>query len=312
MKDLGPIKKYLGISFEQVPKGIFLHQKDYATSILRDFGMQDCKTSPIPLLEGLVLVKDTHSPPVNSSYYYKLVGKLIFLTITRIDLAYAVSRVSSFMAKPQQAHLDAVLHILRYIKGTLDHGILYKAGAPIKVSGFTNADWGSCPDTRRSMGAYVFTLAGGPISWQSKKQLTVSRSSIESEYRALNDGAQDAVWLHRLLTELQVVHTPPSSALFSFSLLLRSFSITLFCDNQGAMKLSHNPIFHARSKHIEIHYHFIRERILAREIRLEYIRTHDQPADALTKPLGKLKFMGHRNTLGIHSLLDLSLKKTSI
>jgi hypothetical protein len=143
MKDLGHIKKYLGISFEQVPKDLFLHQKDYATSILHDFGMQDCKASPIPLPKGLVLVKDTHSPPINSSYYCKLVGKLIFLTITRIDLAYAVSRVSSFMAKPQHPHLDAALHI----KGTLDHGILYKAGALVKVSGFTDVDWGSCPDT---------------------------------------------------------------------------------------------------------------------------------------------------------------------
>jgi hypothetical protein len=151
--------------------------------------MQYYKASPIPLLERLVLVKDMHSAPINSSYYCKLVGKLIFLTIIRIDLAYIVSKVSSFMAKPQQAHLDAGLYILRYIKGTLDHGILYKVGAPVKVSRFTDTDWRSCPDTRRSMGAYVFTLAGGPISWQSKKQLTISRSSTESEYRALRDGA---------------------------------------------------------------------------------------------------------------------------
>jgi hypothetical protein len=316
MKDLGHIKKYLGISFEQVPKSIFLYQKDYATSILRDFGIQDCKASPIPLPEGLVLVKDTHSPPINSSYYCKLVGKLTFLTITRIDLAYVVSRVSNFMAKPQQAHLDATLHILRYIKGTLDHGILYKARVPIKVSRFTDVDWGSYPDTRRSIGAYVFILVGGLISWQSKKQLTVFRSSTESEYHALSDGAQEANWLHQLLTEFQVVHTPLSFALsHSFSSLNHSppsFSITLFCDNQGDMKLSHNPIFHLRSKHIEIHYHFIRERILTGEIRLENIRTHDQPPDALTKPLEKLKFMRHRNTLGIQSLLDLSLKKTSV
>ena len=101
MKYLSHIKKYLGISFEQVPKGIFLHQKDYATSILCDFGMQDCKGSPIPLPKGLVLVKDMHSPPINSSYYYKLVAKLIFLTIIRIDLAYVVSKVSNFMAKLQ-------------------------------------------------------------------------------------------------------------------------------------------------------------------------------------------------------------------
>ena len=165
------------------------------------------------------------------------------------------------------------------------------------------------------MGAYVFILAGSPISWQNKKQLTMSRSSIELEYRALSDGAQEAVWLHQLLTKLQVVHTSLSSTLSSFSPLTYSppsFSITLFCNNQGAMKLSHNLVFHVRSKHVEIHYHFISERILAREIRLEYIHIHDQLADALTKPLGKFKFMRHRNTLCIHSLLDLSTKKTYV
>jgi hypothetical protein len=163
------------------------------------------------------------------------------------------------------------------------------------------------------MGTYVFTLASGPISWQSRKQLTVSRNSTESEYCALSDGAQKAVWLHQLFIELQVVYTPLSYALSSFSPLKHSppsFSITLFYDNQGTMKLSHNPVFHARSKHIEIHYHFIRERILAREIRLEYIRTHDQPIDALIKPLGKLKLMEHRNILGI-SLTSLSRKLLS-
>jgi hypothetical protein len=105
------------------------------------------------------------------------VEKLIFWTITCIDIAHAVSRVSSFMAHPQQAHLEAAMHILRYIRGTLDHDILYQAGANIKVSSFIDTSCGSCLDTRRSMGGFVFTLAGGPINWQSMKQLTVSKSS---------------------------------------------------------------------------------------------------------------------------------------
>jgi hypothetical protein len=293
----------MGISFENVPPGIFLHQRDYALSILTDFGMAQCKSAPSPLPEGLVLVINMDSPYVDSTHYCKLVGKLIFLTITRPDLAYVVSRVSSYMANPQQTHLDAAKHILRYIHGTIDHGILYRAGSPLEAIGFTDADWGSCPETRRSMGAYIFTLAGGSISWQSKRQITISRSSTESEYRTLSDGAQEAVWLHRLLIELQV--TPPKLSSSSSPILHTTYSIKIFCDNQGALKLSHNPVFHARSKHIEIYYHFIRERILGGEIQLHYIHTNEQPADALTKPLGRVKFQKHRIALGMHSLTHL-------
>jgi hypothetical protein len=226
MTDLGMVKRYLGISFKNVPPGIFLHQCDYALSILTDFGMAQCKSAPSPLPEGLVLVTNMDSPYVDSTYYCKLVGKLIFLTITRPDLAYAVSRVSSYMANPQQTHLDAAKYILHYIHGTINHGILYRAGSPLEAIGFTDVDWGSCPETRRSMGAYIFTLAGGPISWQSKRQITVSRSSTESEYCALSDGAQEAVWLHRLLIELHV--TPPKLSSSSSPILHTTHSIKIF------------------------------------------------------------------------------------
>jgi hypothetical protein len=307
MTDLGIIKRYLGISFDTVPLGTFLHQRDYKLSILTDFGMEHCKSAPSPLPEGLVLVTNMASPYVDSTHYYKLVGKLIFLTITRPDLAYAVSCVSSYMANPQQTHLDAAKHILRYLRGNLDHDILYRAGSPLEAIGFTDADWGSCPETRRSMGAYIFTFTGGPITWQSKPQLTVSRSSTKSEYRALNDDAQEAVWLHQLLLKLQVMPSPSSSTFFHAS--HPQPNIKLFCDNQGALKLSHNPVFHARSKHIEIHYHFIRERVLEGEIQLHYIHTNEQPADALTKPLGRIKFHKHRTALGMYSLTSLKSQK---
>ena len=265
--------------------------------------MQDCRPATTPLPEGQILVADMKSPTIDKTHYCKLVGKLIFLTVTRPDLAYAVSRLSSYMSLPHNAHLEAAKHVLRYIQGTIDLGILYNSNATPTISGYADADWGSCTETRRSMGAYIFTMAGGSITWQSKRQPTVSRSSTESEYRALSDAAQEAVWLHRLLQELNPYPTntstkPPSS-------LPRIDSIDLHCDNQGALKLSQNPVFHARSKHIEIQYHFIRERVLGGEIQLKYIQTSAQPADALTKPLGKLKLAQHRQTLGLQYLHNL-------
>jgi histone deacetylase 1/2 len=305
MTDLGHVKRYLGITFEQSTSGILLHQHDYALSILQQFNMTDCKTASTPLPQGLVLVSDMHSPYIDSNLYCQLVGKLIFLTITRPDIAYAVSRVSSYMSKPQISHLDAAKHILRYIKHTADHGIFYQAGQALTITGYTDADWGSCPETRRSMGAYIFLLAGGPITWQSKRQHTVSRSSTESEYRALSDSAQEAVWLRRLLQELQVLSPNPHSSLSrtqSLSTTSQASCITIFCDNQSALKLAQNPVFHARSKHVEIHYHFIRERVLEGEIEILHINSQDQPADFLTKPLGKIKFTKHRDEIGIQKL----------
>jgi hypothetical protein len=247
MTDLGKVKRYFGISFETVPLGIFIHQRDYAASILRDFGMANCKSAYIPLPEGLILVSDMKTLDIDPTYYCQLVGKLIFLTITRPDLSYAVSRISSYMSQPQQAHLDAAKHILRYIKHTLDYGILYKANLPLILSGYADADWGSCPETRRSMGAYIFTLANGPISWQSKRQHTISRSSTESEYRALSDCTQEVVYLHRLLTELDIMPPDHSSSLSAdpASPTPPSFKVHLYCDNQGALKLAHNLVFHA-------------------------------------------------------------------
>jgi hypothetical protein len=232
MTDLGIIRRYLGVSFEHIPQGIFIHQRDYTRSILQDFGMLECRPAKVPMQEGSVLITDMLSLYINSTYYCQLAGKLIFLTVSRPNITYAMNCVSSFMSHPQQAHLDAVLHILRYLRGTMDYGIFY---THLYIRGYTDADWGSCPETRRSISAYIFTLASGPISWASKKKLTVSRSSTEAEYRVLSDGAQEAVWLSCMLHELQEYPHPPVPLQHDNSKvnsnLSRHISLDLNCDN---------------------------------------------------------------------------------
>ena len=173
MTDLGLIRRYLGISFEQVLLGIFLHQRDYTSEILKEFGMVECKPASAPLPEGLILTSDMKSPSVDPTHYCRLIGKLIFLMVTRPDVIYAVSRLSSYMAQPQTTHLDTAKHLLRYLQGTMEYGILYQSGAPTSITGFTDANWGSCTETCKSIGAYVFMLAGNPITWQCKRQLEV-------------------------------------------------------------------------------------------------------------------------------------------
>ncbi|KAG0576853.1 hypothetical protein KC19_5G113200 [Ceratodon purpureus] len=148
----------------------------------------------------------------------------------------------------------------------------------------------------------MFTMAGGPISWSSKRQPTVSRSSTESKYRALSDSTEEGVWLRRMLLELGFlpnIAIPVSCVDPHILVALPSSPIDISCDNQGAIKLARNPVFHARTKHIELHHHFVRERVVEGEISLHYIPTSQQPADILTKPLGRNNFEFYRKTIGI-------------
>lgn len=291
-------------------KGYFFINGTTQPLFLQQFLPSDLHSVKVPLPAGTTLVSNTGTPAIDSTHYSQLVGKLIFLTITRPDISFAVNRIASYMSSRQQAHLDSAIHILRYLKGTPDFGLLYEHDKPLNISGYTDADWGTCPQTRRSIGAYLFTAANGPISWQSKRQLTVSRSSTESEYRALSDGVQEAVWLSRLLQELRVPPPSPTHVHHTNTEIKLTLtpSVQLHCNNQSALKLARNHVFHARSKHIEIHHHFVKERVLEGEIGLKFINTASQPADILTKPLGQIKFELHRNKLNLFSLSFLKNK----
>ena len=200
-----------------------MHQRDYALSILKLFNMEDCKSSMTPLPEGLILSKDSATPPVDATLYRMLVGKLLFLTKTRPDLTYAVSLVSRFMHNPQEAHLQAAKHILRYVRRYPDFGLFFKQGEETRLHGYTDADYGQDIDDRISVGAYTFFLGNSPISWNSKKQSSTSRSSCESEYRALAQCSCEAVWIRRLLRELRILDNKPTY---------------IYCDYQSSIKLS--------------------------------------------------------------------------
>lgn len=236
-----------------------------------------------------------------------MVGKIIYLTNTRPDLSFAVGLVSRFMHNPKEDHMQATKHIFRYLRHTTHYGIFYRCNAPITLSAFTDADWATCPTPRRSVGAYLVTLGDNPISWHSKRQATASKSSTESEYLALSSGAQEAVYIRRLLLELQLL---PDCEVFlqctndNIVSALPSSQTTIHYDNDGAIKLARNPVFHARTKHIEVHHHFVRERVLEGEINIQYIPTDLQPADVLTKALSRPLFEKHRTALGV---VDLSL-----
>lgn len=327
MKDLGEAQRYLGVDFHTSDQGILLHQKGYAEKVVADAGMADCKPASVPLPLGTSLADDSGTPSFDQNVYCHTVGQLLYLTNTRPDISYAVNYVSRFMAKPQLAHWQAVQHIVRYVQGTTDQGIFYsrhtslpplhgfiKTSTPLQFAGFSDADWAACKNSRRSTGGYAFILSGGAITWSSRRQPTVSLSTTEAEYRALADSSKEAVHLRRLLQELRIptaaVPLACSDKGVTGGLLHASqpteIDVHLHCDNISAIKLAKNPVFHARSKHIEIQHHFVRERILEGEVTVDYISTNEQPADILTKALSPAVFNKHKHTLGMQSLHDLS------
>jgi histone deacetylase 1/2 len=218
------------------------------------------------------LARDVGDPlaPDDVFRYHSLVGGLQYLTLTRPDISFAVNKVCQFLSQPTTVHYEAVKRILRYIKGTAFTGVFIQKTASTVLNVYTNADWASCADDRRSTGGFAIFLGPNLVSWSSRKQPTVSRSSTEAEYKALANGTAEVMWIQSVLKELGVHQSKPP---------------VLWCDNLGATYLTANPVFHARTKHIEVDFHFVREKVAIGALDVRFIASGDQLADVFTKPV---------------------------
>uniref|UniRef100_A0A2N9J544 Reverse transcriptase Ty1/copia-type domain-containing protein n=1 Tax=Fagus sylvatica TaxID=28930 RepID=A0A2N9J544_FAGSY len=215
--------------------------------------------------------------------YRSMVGALHYLTFTRPDISFAVHQVCQYMSAPTSTHLTAAKRILHYIRGTVHHGIEFTPG-PLTLSAYTDADWAGDPDDRRSTFGFLIYLGSNAITWSAKKQPTVSRSSTESEYRALAFASAELCWIRTLLKDLGIyIHDPP----------------ILWCDNVSALAIASNPVFHARTKHIEVDFHFVRKRVLRKDLVVKFVSTVDQLADIFTKSLSTHRFLDLRNNLTV-------------
>lgn len=290
MKDLGSLSYFLGIEVTKTATGLHLSQAKYISDVLEKSGMGTCKPSstPVALRSSNTQQSDTTAFE-NPQFFRSIVGLLQYITITRPKITYAVNTVCQSMHHPTNSDFGAVKRILRYLQGTRTHGMLLQKSEP-RLYAYSDSDWvADCTDCR-SVTGNVISLGLNPILWTSKKQRTVAKSSTKAEYRALAYTAMDLAWLQMILTDLGVTtsHIPQ-----------------LYCDNTTAIALTSNPVFHSRTKHIAVDFHFVREKAQQKELTLRYVPSQHQLADQLTKPLPSPRFALLRDKLIVFPPISL-------
>ncbi|XP_019183820.1 PREDICTED: uncharacterized protein LOC109178735 [Ipomoea nil] len=240
IKDLGSLKYFLGLEVARHNKGIAVCQRKYAIELLEDTGFTASKPVYSPTVPSHKLSKNMGIPLEENNQYRKIVRKLLYLTITRPDISFATQQLSQFLDKPTDLHLQAAHRVLRYIKAAPGQGLFFPSSSNLQLKAFSDSDWGACVDKRKSVTGFCVFLGDALISWKSKKQPTISKSSSEAEYRALAATSCEIQWLSFLLTELQIQH---------------SKAVAIYCDSKSAIAIAENPVFHERTKHIELDCH---------------------------------------------------------
>lgn len=272
MKDLGPVQRFLGlrITRDRSTRTIEIDQTEYIESVLQRFNMADCKPARTPLPAGAVL--EATDQPASDSFrtrYQSLIGSLLYATLgTRPDIDFAVTRLSKYNAQPSNAHWDYAKYVLRYLQGTKNYRLRYQGASNDGLLSYSDSDYAEDRDDRHSTTGFVFLMAGGAISWASRRQPTISVSSTEAEYKAASDTCRQLTWLRTFGSELGDDISRPTP---------------LCVDNQGSIFLAVNPVVDRRTKHIEVRYHYVREQVELGNVEIFYVATVDQLADALTK-----------------------------
>lgn len=267
MKDLGEVHYFLGLEISRSNAGFFVSQKKYAMDLVSEFGLTDTTPLKLPMDVHLRLTNDTGVPLKDPHPYQRMLGKLIYLTITRPDICFTVHILAQFMHHPTSSHMEAAVKLLRYINSNPGQGILLASSSAATLQGFCDSDWATCPMTRRSTTGYCVLLGDSPISWKTKKQPVVARSSAEAEYRSMAVVSCEITWLSALLKDMGLQNLPPT---------------VLHCDNQAALAIVANPVLHERTKHVEVDCHYIRDKINSGAIVTKHVPSHCQVADVLT------------------------------
>ncbi|WZY94078.1 hypothetical protein YC2023_066407 [Brassica napus] len=292
IKDLGEMKYFLGIEICRSKEGLFMSQRKYTMDMLKETDVLGGKIAKTPLEEGYKVLREGEVEEnqlfEDAKLYRRMVGKLIYLTITRPDICFAVNQVSQHMQAPKVHHWKMVDRILRYLSGSHGQGVWMGCNGSTEVVGYCDADWAGDRVDRRSTTGYCTFIGGNLVTWKSKKQKVISCSSAEAEYRAMLKLTNELVWIKGILKHLEIEQTTP---------------MTMHCDNQAAIHIASNSVFHERTKHIEVDCHKVRQMIILGVILPCYTRSEDQLADVFTKA-ARLKTM--ESILSRLGLIDLT------
>ena len=290
IKDLGYVHYFLGIEVPRSDQGLLLTQKKFTMELLQEFDSSSSSPVISPLDHNIKLTPNDGALLTDPSTYRRLIGKLNFLTNTRPDIAFSVKHLSQFLQQPREPHMQAALHVLKYLRREPSLGILLSKSPTFDLLAYCDADWASCSHTRKSVSGFVVFFGNTLISWKSKKQVTISLSSAEAEYRSMRRLVAELSWLSRLLHELTITSITP---------------IPVKCDNRAAIYIAKNPVFHERTKHIELDCHFVRHKLMEGLIRLSHVPIKHQLADIMTKSLPGVHHHSILSKLGVNTPSNL-------
>jgi hypothetical protein len=282
MTDGGKISWFLNFEIrrDRASQTISINQWSYIEAMVAKFGQQDAKPVYLPMLPGEIFSKD--QSPITPSQHFTMrnvpyaegIGHVLWpVMVTHPDTLCAIGILAQFVQNPGMVHWNALMRVIAYLNTTKDYWLTFGRGTN-QLEGYSDADWAS-QTHRHSISGYVFHMGDSAVTWSSKKQAIVALLSNEAEYVAQTHAAKELIWLRTILSELNLPFEEPT---------------TLNCDNQGAIALAKDNKFHARTKHIDICYHFICEAVEDGTINMQYIPTNDNIADIFMKPLAKAKF----------------------
>ncbi len=274
LKHFKQAQRYVGLQLKWSKEGdaVKVYQKDYISKVLQSFDMSDC--NPRAMLAEANVQLSKFDEESEERPYRAVIGSLLYTLGSRPDVASAVRRCAQFAMFGSDKVWEALKVIMRYLKGTMDHGVVYEKEDEYYLTAYSDSDYASEED-RKSISGYVIYAQGGPIVWKSRKQPTVALSSCEAEYVALANTIQELLWVSMALTELGVRQSRP---------------IKVYIDNQAAQRLAENPVNQDRTKHIDVRYHFIRQVLASKKVILEHVDTKENVSDLLTKSVTRKVF----------------------
>jgi hypothetical protein len=287
----------IAITRDHSARTISLSQTAKINKIVEEYGQRDSHPVDTPRVTGLQLRRPDKNAPIASEIlewadrtpYRSLVGSLMYIAVaTHPDITYAVGRLSSFLDCYRPEHWEAAICIVCYLKGPQSYTLTLGGKNSLSLMGYSDSDYANCVDTSRSIGGYCFTLGSGMISWSSRKQPTVTDSSCYAEYIALHDAAHEVTFMRQLLDGIHMLPSGPTQ---------------LLCDNDAAMHLSEDHVWHSHTKHIRVKYHHICELVLSGEALVVCVGSKDNTADIMTKPLARLDFQRLQHYLGVRALI---------